>query len=43
MLLRKIGMTGKPPVVALVFTGRLLMRISALMACFVERQPPKPV
>jgi hypothetical protein len=43
MLLRRIVMTGRSPALALAFTGRRLMRISALKACFVERQPREPV
>jgi hypothetical protein len=38
MLLRRIVITGKFPGLALAFTGRLLMKISALKDCFVERQ-----
>jgi hypothetical protein len=38
MLLRRIVITGKSPGLALEFTGRRLMRISALKACFVEHQ-----
>ncbi len=43
MRLRRIVMTGKSRVVVLAFIGRLLMRISASMACFVEHQRPEPV
>ena len=37
-VLRRIVMTGLLPGLALAFTGQLLMRISALKACFVEPQ-----
>jgi len=40
ILLRRIVITGKFPGPALAFTGQLLMRISALKACFAEHQPP---
>ena len=43
MLLRRIVITGKSLALALAFIGQRLMRISALMACFVERQPPESV
>lgn len=43
MRLRSIVMTGKSLVVVLAFIGRVLMRISASMACFVEYQRPESV
>ena len=41
MLLRRIVMTGRSPALGLAFTGQLLMRTSASMACFVEHQRPE--
>jgi hypothetical protein len=43
MRLRRIVMTGKLLVAVLAFIGQLLMRISALMAFFVEHQRPESV
>lgn len=41
MRLSRIVMTGKSPVLVLAFTGRLLMKISASMACFEVHQRPE--
>jgi len=38
MRLSRIVMIGKSPVLVLAFTGRILMKISASKAYFVERQ-----
>ena len=43
MHLKKIVMTGKSLVVVSVFTGRVLMKISELMDCFVVHQLPECV
>jgi hypothetical protein len=41
MHLRGVEKTGKYLAVVLPFTGRLLMRISASMVCFLEHQHPE--
>jgi len=43
MHLKKIVMTGKSLEVVSVFTGPVLMKISALMDCFVMHQLPECV